>query len=116
MHIDASCHAGAVPQPEYSIGMVNSRDRLCARASGCLRGLCRGLPGYVGGVRQLSSLRCTLDCPEVPRHLPSQAAGVTPGDAIPTDEVLTTPCDILVPAAIGGVLDEAVARKVTVVP
>lgn len=36
------------------------------------------------------------------------------GEAIPTNEVLTTPCDILVPAAIGGVLDEDVARKVTV--
>lgn len=34
------------------------------------------------------------------------------GNSIPSDEVLLQPCDVLVPAAIGGVITDEVARKV----
>ena len=37
---------------------------------------------------------------------------ITTGNQISPEDVLTTPCDVLVPAAIGGVLTKDVAAKV----
>lgn len=44
---------------------------------------------------------------------PSKPGGVLwPGESLDKATILEIPCDVLVPAAIGGVLDEDVARKV----
>lgn len=55
-----------------------------------------------------------LDIIALRRHLASgwRLTDFSDGEAISPDDVLVTPCDILVPAAIGGVLTEDVARRV----
>ncbi len=41
---------------------------------------------------------------------------ITIGSQISPEDVLTTPCDVLVPAAIGGVITKDVAAKVALLP
>lgn len=41
---------------------------------------------------------------------------ITTGSQISPEDVLTTPCDVLVPAAIGGVITKDVAAKVALLP
>lgn len=55
-----------------------------------------------------------LDVPSLRQHLADahSLASFPDGAAIPKDSILTVPCDVLIPAAIGGVLTEATAAEV----
>lgn len=54
-----------------------------------------------------------LDIPALVAHLAAHGAGglaaFPGGAAVPKESLLTTPCDVLIPAAIGGVITEEVA-------
>lgn len=55
-----------------------------------------------------------IDIDEAMRHLKTSRTleGFTGGDRVGGDAILVTPCDILVPAALGGVLTKEIARDV----
>lgn len=55
-----------------------------------------------------------LDIPALSDHVQATGgvAGFPLGDPIPADEVLELPCELLVPAALGGVIDAEVAARI----
>jgi len=77
--------------------------------------LCCSLASYAGGV--VISNKIVLHCALIqliPSVLPLPStrslASFAGGVVIPKESVLTVPCDVLIPAAIGGVIDEDNAR------
>ena len=67
-----------------------------------------------GAVRSADGGSSGLDIPALRAHVAAGGALADfPGGAsFPPGEILATPCDVLVPAAIGGVLGEAEAERV----
>ncbi len=63
-----------------------------------------------GGIRNDDG----IDVPMLVRHVEDTGSvvGFDGCDAITQDDLLTGPCDILIPAAIGGVIDAAVAERI----
>lgn len=63
-----------------------------------------------GGIRNDDG----IDVPRLVRHLDETGSvvGFADCDAIDQDGLLTCPCDILIPAAIGGVIDADVAERI----
>jgi glutamate dehydrogenase (NAD(P)+) len=55
-----------------------------------------------------------IDIPALDKHVASyrKVAGFKGGDPITNEQLLTTPVDVLIPAALGGVFDAAMARAV----
>jgi glutamate dehydrogenase (NAD(P)+) len=55
-----------------------------------------------------------LDVPALSDHVKATGgvAGFEIGDAIDPDDLLAVPCEVLVPAALGGVIDAAVAERI----
>jgi glutamate dehydrogenase (NAD(P)+) len=56
-----------------------------------------------------------LDIAELDRHVASshKIVGFTGGDAATNEQLLTTPVDVLIPAALGGVFDREMAKAVS---
>ena len=63
-----------------------------------------------GGIRQLDG----LDIPALDRHVAAarKVAGFAAADPITNEDLLSMPVDVLIPAALGGVFDAAMAREV----
>jgi glutamate dehydrogenase (NAD(P)+) len=55
-----------------------------------------------------------LDIKEVDKHVEKYGAlaGFSGAESIPVDELLTTPCDVLIPAAVSGVINRGNAAKI----
>jgi glutamate dehydrogenase (NAD(P)+) len=63
-----------------------------------------------GAVRNRAGLDVQALCEYVALH--KQVAGFPGGDAIPPSALIAEPCDVLIPAALGGVLNRANAHEV----
>jgi glutamate dehydrogenase (NAD(P)+) len=63
-----------------------------------------------GAVRNLAGLDVQALCDHVATH--KKVAGFSGGDAFPAEALIAEPCDVLIPAALGGVLTRANAHEV----
>lgn len=69
-----------------------------------------GIADISGGYLSQDGLDIEGALQHVHRH--RSLSGWSGGDHVSSEELLTAPCDILIPAALGGVLTEAIAKEV----
>ncbi len=102
--------AGAIRGKTFAIQGFGNVGSWAARFLHEAGGVITAVSGARGGVRN----REGLDIPRLAEHVKSAktVAGFPGGDAITNEELLVSDVDVLVPAALGGVLTEDNAREI----
>ncbi|MET1050874.1 MAG: glutamate dehydrogenase, partial [Acidimicrobiales bacterium] len=104
---------------ELGIPMAGSRAVIqgCGKVGGPLAFLLHSAGMRVVAVADVHGAvinRGGLDAGALSEHLATTGSvvGFSGGDDIPSDAIWDIPCELLVPAALGGVIDEHVARRI----